>query len=215
MPKRLTRAESQAVTRERLLEAAATVFARCGFGGASVDEIVEEAGLSKGAVYANFASKEALFLALLDRCLDEEEQALGEIFARERTLAAQIAAVGRWAPGLVGQPLEWRLLATEFWLHAARHPEVGRALAARYRRQRATAARLIDGAYRRMGRTPPAPVEDLAAAVIALQNGLAQRAAVDPEAIHAGLYGSMLTLLLGGANDRNDTINEGLSHATD
>lgn len=209
MARRLTRPESQAQTQERLLAAAASVFARRGFAAASVDEIVEEAGYSKGAVYANFASKEALFLALLDRCLDEEEQALGEIFARERTLGAQIAAVGRWAPGLVGQPLDWRLLASEFWLHAARHLEMGQELATRYRRQRATIAGLIEGTYQRMERTPPAPVEDLAIAVIALQNGLAQRAIIDPATIPASLYGALLTLLLRGVDDPSDNNNEG------
>lgn len=63
---RLTRVQSQAATREKLLDAARTVFAREGYGGTSIDRIADEAGFSKGAVYSNFKSKEDLFLALLE-----------------------------------------------------------------------------------------------------------------------------------------------------
>ena len=59
--KRLGRAEKKAATRAALLEAAARVFGRGGFYGASVEEIAEEAGFSRGAVYSNFESKEDLF----------------------------------------------------------------------------------------------------------------------------------------------------------
>ena len=59
-PVRLTRAQQQAVTRERLLAAAEQVFARYGYGGASIELITSEAGYSKGAIYSNFESKEAV-----------------------------------------------------------------------------------------------------------------------------------------------------------
>src|ERR1035438_2954546 len=65
LPRRLTRAETRARTREQLLDAAAFVFARKGFAGASVEEIAESAGYSTGALYSNFESKEQLFLELL------------------------------------------------------------------------------------------------------------------------------------------------------
>src|SRR2546429_10012779 len=51
-------------TRTRLLDAAAKVFAAKGYFGAAVDDIAEAAGLTKGAVYAHFRTKEALYLAL-------------------------------------------------------------------------------------------------------------------------------------------------------
>ena len=62
--RRLTRAEAKNRTRQLLLDAAAQVFARKGFAGASVEEIAEAAGYSIGAVYSNFGSKEQLFLEL-------------------------------------------------------------------------------------------------------------------------------------------------------
>src|SRR3954465_1205221 len=66
---RLTREEKKAQTRERLLDAASTVFARKGFAATSIDEIAEVAGVTKGAVYSNFESKEDLVRTVLDERL--------------------------------------------------------------------------------------------------------------------------------------------------
>ena len=63
--RRLTREESKARTRQELLRAASRLFLRNGFVATSLSDIAEEAGLTKGAVYSNFDSKEELFLALL------------------------------------------------------------------------------------------------------------------------------------------------------
>src|SRR6202012_5981794 len=59
------RSARSAQTRTKLLEAAATVYARRGFAGATLDEVASEAGFTKGAVYGHFGSKENLLLALL------------------------------------------------------------------------------------------------------------------------------------------------------
>jgi AcrR family transcriptional regulator len=83
MPPKLDRRRSEAraqstqlgSSREQLLGAAARVFARAGYHGASMSEIAAEAGFSKGALYWNFAGKEDLFFALLDE-LDEHLKAL-------------------------------------------------------------------------------------------------------------------------------------------
>ena len=53
--------------REKILEAALTVFAQKGYHRAIVDDIVRLSGTSKGAVYHHFPNKEALFLALVGR----------------------------------------------------------------------------------------------------------------------------------------------------
>ncbi|WP_432003430.1 TetR family transcriptional regulator [Streptomyces sioyaensis] len=58
----MTRAEDRARARALLPDAAARVFAREGFTGASVEAIAESAGCSIGALYSNFSSEEALFL---------------------------------------------------------------------------------------------------------------------------------------------------------
>lgn len=58
-------------TRERILDAAATVFRRQGFAGGSVDEVMAEAGLTPGGFYSHFASKDLLFLESVVRALRE------------------------------------------------------------------------------------------------------------------------------------------------
>ncbi|MGI4878908.1 MAG: TetR/AcrR family transcriptional regulator [Janthinobacterium lividum] len=64
---RLSREESRARTRELLLAAAMQAFGRDGYAVTSVEKIADAAGFSKGALYSNFDSKEAIFLAVLDR----------------------------------------------------------------------------------------------------------------------------------------------------
>src|SRR5260370_10335100 len=68
---RLTPTRRRELTRRTLLEAAAVVFSREGFHGASLDEVAAAAGFTKGAVYSNFKSKEDLFLALLEDHLED------------------------------------------------------------------------------------------------------------------------------------------------
>src|ERR1700685_2397077 len=75
---RMTREQSKAHTRTRLLDAARSVFARGGFHGASVEEIASEAGVSTGALYSNFDGKEDLFLALMEREISEHAREIAE-----------------------------------------------------------------------------------------------------------------------------------------
>lgn len=67
--RRLTRDEQRAETRQRLLDAAAEVFAARGVEGAAIDEISERAGYSRGAFYSNFAGKPAVLAALSEQRL--------------------------------------------------------------------------------------------------------------------------------------------------
>jgi AcrR family transcriptional regulator len=95
-PVRLTRAQQQALTRERLLAAAERVLARHGYGGASIDLITAEAGYSKGAIYSNFESKEAVFLELLRVYMERDMAELGRIVSlppNQLSAAASATAV--------------------------------------------------------------------------------------------------------------------------
>src|SRR3954462_14650083 len=70
MRARLSRAEQQKQTRQRIVEAAAQLFEDRGFHATSVDQVAAAAGYTKGAVYSNFASKEDLFFAVYERRVD-------------------------------------------------------------------------------------------------------------------------------------------------
>src|SRR5579859_7078045 len=83
---RMTREQSKAHTRERLLAAARTVFASSGFHGASVEEIASCAGYSTGALYSNFDGKEDLFLELMEREINEHAREIARAVSERETV---------------------------------------------------------------------------------------------------------------------------------
>jgi len=103
-PQRLTREQSRAQTRERLLASAAVVFTREGYAGASCDRIAEEAGYSKGALYSNFANKDQLFLELVDHYAGAQVEELCRRLDAVQDADAIIDAVCGWASGLQHEP---------------------------------------------------------------------------------------------------------------
>lgn len=74
--RRLTRQESRLITRAALIDAAEKVFLREGFEHASVEQITEAAGFSRGAFYSNFSDKDELALAVIDKRRREVARAL-------------------------------------------------------------------------------------------------------------------------------------------
>jgi TetR/AcrR family transcriptional regulator, transcriptional repressor of aconitase len=96
---RRTRAEQQAETRDRLLEAAAEAFAAHGFEGASIDRITELAGYTRGAFYSNYTDKSELLLELSDARMASFAAILPDVLAAGQ--ADQVREVARW---LVDQP---------------------------------------------------------------------------------------------------------------
>ncbi len=197
MRKRLTREESKTATRERVLEAAAEVFARRGFHGASVEEVAETAGFSKGAVYSNFESKEDLFLALLDQRLDAQMEAFAAAFETEHTPKARLDALSRLRTPTLDSGPDWCLLATEFWLYAARDPKVGPRLAAHRRLARERVARLIETHTHESGGAPAGRPEDLASLLIAIGDGLQMQEYIEPKLNSDDLFRLALALILG------------------
>lgn len=139
---RLSRAAKKRITRERLLLAAARVFARKGFPGASLDDVAEAAGLTKGAIYSNFHSKQDLLLALVDATGGEDYAKLGRSM-REVTATAGLDVLATHAAAKV-KDVEWNLLMLELVLHAARMPALRRALAVRETHGRLLTARMIE-----------------------------------------------------------------------
>ena len=141
---RPTRQERRAETRERLLEAAARVFAREGYAGASVEEVAGEAGFSTGALYSNFSGKEELFLALLTRNVERVSGRVADAVAERPTVEERAhGAAAEWMRFVEREP-DQILLFMEFWAYAVRDPEVRPRFAAAYAEPRAATARLID-----------------------------------------------------------------------
>jgi AcrR family transcriptional regulator len=118
---RLTRAQRRQQTRDRLLDAAGQVFARRGFHAATVDEVADAAGYTKGAVYSNFATKDALFLALLDQRLAAQLQQVEALYAIESSEELLAALRGRTEQEFAAAR-DFGVLMVEFSLYAMRHP---------------------------------------------------------------------------------------------
>jgi len=123
---RLTRAQTQAQTRKRILTSARQLAAQEGVQACSLERIAEAAGYSKGAVYSNFASKEAILTEALASWLQEEREALAMALAQHRQLDAALAAVSQLYAELLVRG-DGRLGA-EIRLAATRQDEPGPAL---------------------------------------------------------------------------------------
>src|SRR5882724_7749933 len=104
-PARLTREQSKANTRERLLAAARSAFAESGFHGASVDEIASRAGFSTGALYSNFDGKEDLFLVLMEREIEEHSREIARAVAQRPSVSERATGGARqWMTMIEREP---------------------------------------------------------------------------------------------------------------
>jgi AcrR family transcriptional regulator len=117
------RRPSRSEVREGILLAALQVFAERGFDRSSLDLVAQRAGFTKGAVYSNFDSKEALFLALMDRQV--EIRLLKTVAAVDSVAAAESpTAVGHVLAAASVDDAEWQLVFLDYWARAVREPAV-------------------------------------------------------------------------------------------
>src|ERR1700733_1592363 len=103
------------LTRDALIASARDVFAQRGFHAASLEEIAEAAGFSRGAVYSNFENKEELFFAVLDRHVDLQVAAFDALFADAGgpVAASDDDVVRVWKQLAAGSDPEWAALVLE------------------------------------------------------------------------------------------------------
>jgi TetR/AcrR family transcriptional regulator, transcriptional repressor of aconitase len=174
--KRLTREESKEVTRVRLIEAAERVFIRKGFDDASVEEISETAGYSRGAFYSNFDSKEQVFLAVID---GRRPKPFDDIFEQLSGPAERMAALREWFSN------QWRLkdfiaLRMEFSRRAMRDRSVRKHLAELRRRELETYGASLGRYLGGTGGVPAHEPEVVALVLLAVAHGLGSLA-IDTE----------------------------------
>jgi AcrR family transcriptional regulator len=197
--RRMTREQSKAHTRERLLVAARRVFARSGFHGASVEEIASEAGFSTGALYSNFDGKEDLFLVLMEREIDEHAREIADaVSARASVSERARGGAEQWMTMIEREP-EVLLLFMEFWAYGVRDADVRPKVAARFAQVRELLTRLIADGAREFDLELDIPAEHLAVAIDALADGIARQKLAEPQAVPDDLMGRVLSLLLAGA----------------
>ena len=178
--KRLSRAEQVGRNRALVLDAARRVFLARGYHAATLEQIAEEAGFSKGVMYSQFESKADLFLALLEARIEEravENARLAESLP-DGDLSSLLDHLARGDQATPG----WLLLVIEFRVHAARDP----VLSGRYA---AVHARAVEGVAQALatvigpdGEEPTVPTRRLAELALALSTGTTLEWAASPDA---------------------------------
>jgi AcrR family transcriptional regulator len=179
-----TQEERKAETRQRLLDAAATLFADRGIEAVSIDAIAEAADRTSGAVYAHFGGKAGLLNALLESLVDQNAAVMDAELSVAIEADAQLAALWRTFANPPPGPSEgWMLLEHELWLYANRHDEARSHLAARYSEARRMVVESLD-AWTAEGRADaPGPATEIAPLLIALLLGLEMQHRLDPDAV--------------------------------
>jgi AcrR family transcriptional regulator len=202
---RSARAEG-ADAREALLAAAAELFAQRGFRGASVDDIAERAGYSKGALYWHFHSKDELFFALMDESVDAPTHEMIRLLQEAPPEQDMAPEASRRLVELVSGEGELLLLDREYWAQAVRDPELARRYAARREELRSALGRALEVRLAHLGAPAPGMAGDeMATVVMSLAAGLAQERLIDAASVPEDLLGRTIVLLyrglLAGASD--------------
>ena len=188
----MTRAESQARTRARLLEIARPMFLRDGYAATSLDKVADAAGFTRGAVYSNFRNKDELCLAVLDEIRTERA---GDILAilRATTLAERVERFETWAENVIGDP-GWTRLELEFGVQASANDALREELGARILGLTELIAEGVrtfehtDGAELRM------PAEEIGVAMLSLGVGLGVFRSIEPKLPISALVNTLRVL---------------------
>jgi AcrR family transcriptional regulator len=164
----------------RILDAAASVFARRGFNEARMDEVAEEAGVSKGGLYLHFASKDALFEGLVGYLVGMETRKLATALSAEGPVADRLAGFfHEYARDLLSMARFYPIVM-EVYARSYRHASLRKALhkyVDAYVTELSTLIRegIACGEFREVD------AEDVAFQLISLLEGLALLWGVDPD----------------------------------
>jgi AcrR family transcriptional regulator len=203
--KEAPRSARRDATRERVLDAARDVFAERGVIGATVEEICDRAGFTRGAFYSNFEDKADVLEALIAR---EHARLLAHL---DETLAlveeagpgdeAELAPVVDRILGSVPEDRHLSLVQTELEIHAIREPGISRSFREADARFRERIARYIERGMALRGRElliDPADLADAAVAIVArsVRRALLEGSGADPDAMAR----AVLPLLIAGAS---------------
>ncbi len=172
--------QRRAARREQFLGAARDIARDRGFRGITVDEVCAGAGLSKGAFYVHFNSKQALLTAILETEIAEVENLLAELADGETSYPERIREFVRVMVERGSDPAE-SSLRVELWSQIAVDAELRRRMAeaVTFRRQRIAAFAWVGEFENQM---TPIPANAFGAIVVALVDGLLLHSSLDPDA---------------------------------
>jgi AcrR family transcriptional regulator len=168
-------------TRNRILKAAEGCFAQSGYDGTTVSQICEAAGVSKGALYHHFDSKQAIFLELLSRWLKAMDFQLTNLGDDPDNVPDRLLSMSAITGMVLRIPREQLLIYLEFVNKAVRDPVVWEQTIEPYHRYQEQISGLIEAGIAEGSLKQVAP-DNAARAVIAMAMGLLMQGFLDPEA---------------------------------
>ena len=134
-------------TKRKILEAAAKCFSEGGYAKTTMDKIAEEAGVSKGALYWHFKSKEELFVELKERSIAKARKQFEKLFAQKKPFDIKLReAIGLYISFLVPENREVARLNAEFLAEAPKIPKLNDMLKDQYEMFRSLIASTISEA---------------------------------------------------------------------
>jgi AcrR family transcriptional regulator len=199
-PSRIERSDA---TREALVRSASRLICELGMHGASIDRIAADAGYTKGAFYAHFASKEDMFLTLLDEHFAAEVARLDTVLEGTGDPAQEARAAAEGFLARVESEPEWRGLYRELAAHAGRNEAFRERFAARERALRERMAAVFERWASDLGVTPAVRARDVAAMAMFMADGFLLARTIEPY-LDPALYGRMFEVFLHGLMSVSD-----------
>jgi AcrR family transcriptional regulator len=192
------RADSQARTRQLVLDAAERLFVANGFGATSLEDIAREAGFSKGAVYSNFAGKTDLFFAIVEQQFEQLAAQLKGAVEAEDDALSRLAAVGTWYEDFLRVESGWARSFPEVAALAAQDDEARQRFGGLLQSIESSIADLTAQQQESLGVRFGLPPDQVAALVVALVMGLTVRSLHDldspPQLFHDALARFLLPI---------------------
>jgi TetR/AcrR family transcriptional regulator, transcriptional repressor of aconitase len=170
--KRLTREESRARTRATLIAVGRAHFLRYGLGGVVAEKIAEDAGYSRGALYANFDGKEELFLAVI-RAEQEHRLNVFRSLLKEEPSGKKRLKKMRDAVAELMTDHDWIVLRAEFEIGALRSERIRKSFVEVYRQQLRDGSELVRDLIRSPEVTSKLKPDEFITVIINLAQGLA------------------------------------------
>jgi AcrR family transcriptional regulator len=196
---RLTRDQQRDQTRERLLDSALEVFEARGYAESALEEIAEQAGYTRKAIYSNFSGKSELLLEIVERRFQSHIDRIEALLDEETSPERKTVDVGSMFADYLSQERAWGKLFHEFCSVASRDEQIGARFRACFRARKQIIVRLLESEARRRGIELTVPMERLVMGAFALFTGLSVEKMIDPEEVDEALFGEMIGLLAIGA----------------
>lgn len=192
--------KTQAARRERVLNAAEQCFARQGFHRTSMQDICREAGISAGALYVYFESKEALISGICEREMHELTARLNSVRAAADFMQGLVALGEAYT---VHQPPEKLRLQVEINAEALRNPAVAKIVHTMDAFVLQSFERLLEAARDAGQIKPTAEIPAIASILNIIGDGMCWQRAINPSFVPADILPLLFTMIAALLNPTN------------